>query len=127
MERGSGTCFESIESAHEFLALLTEVVAEAERAIDAEISVSKAAGSRRTDALMMARYNLEKLESHVGRSVRILNDLRSLRRLLFGERAAGAAIPLATAEGNEPGTVDVAAGTAKTAPAHNQQEAVPVA
>lgn len=37
----------------------------------------------------MALYNLEKLEVHLSRSSRILNDLRTLRRLLFEERAAG--------------------------------------
>jgi hypothetical protein len=38
------------------------------------------------DALRIALDNLEKLELHVNRSSRILNDLRSLRRLLFEER-----------------------------------------
>jgi hypothetical protein len=43
------------------------------------------------DALRVAAYNVEKLEFHLNRSSRILNDLRSLRRLLFEERAAQAA------------------------------------
>jgi hypothetical protein len=41
------------------------------------------------DALRLAVYNLEKLEMHVNRSSRILNDLRTLRRLLFEERKGG--------------------------------------
>jgi hypothetical protein len=52
------------------------------------------------DALRLALYNLEKLEFHFHKSVRILNDLRSLRRLLFEERA-GAGAP---ATPNEPVT-----------------------
>ena len=88
MERGPGTCFESIESAHEFLALLSEVVNDAKQTIDAEMGHAQAGPVRRTAALKIARYNLDKLEVHLDRSVRILNDLRSLRRLLFGERGS---------------------------------------
>ncbi len=127
MERGCGTCFESIESAHEFLALLTEVVAEAERTIDAEIITSKAAGSRRADALMMARYNLEKLDLHIGRSLRILNDLRSLRRLLFGEREQTESAPAARALPEKPKTVHVAPPSAEIRPVQAERKPVPVA
>jgi len=84
-----GTTFESVESAHEFVRLLSEAVADAKKDIAAD--VQREANSkfpRRLDALRIALYNLEKLEMHMTRSRRILNDLRSLRRLLFEERGA---------------------------------------
>ena len=82
--------FESIESAHEFLTLLSDVIAEAKKEIDADIS-REATPSRRADALRMAAYHLVNLDHHMIRSRRILNDLRCLRRLLFNERAIMAA------------------------------------
>ena len=79
--------FETIESAHHFMALLSEAVAEARQEIENDAQrESSLSESRRLDALRMALYSLEKLELHVSRSSRILNDLRTLRRLLFGER-----------------------------------------
>ena len=86
--------FESIESAHGFLALLSDAIADAKQAIDASLHAkSTPDGSRRMDALRIALYNLDKLEFHFNKSVRILNDLRSLRRLLFEERARAKATP----------------------------------
>lgn len=91
-----GSPFESIESAHGFMGLLAEVIADARQAVDTDLqAASAAAATRRVDALRIASYNLQKLELHVGRSVRILNDLRLLRRLLLEERRAA---PRAEAE-----------------------------
>jgi hypothetical protein len=45
---------------------------------------------RRVEALKLALYTLIKLEFHMQRSGRVLNDLRSLRRLLFEERTVTA-------------------------------------
>ena len=42
------------------------------------------------EALKLALYTLNKLEFHMQRSSRALNDLRTLRRLLFEERAVTA-------------------------------------
>ena len=79
--------FDSIESAHSFLTLLRETVSEAKREIDNDVQrTSDSSVSRRLDALRIAAYKMEKLEFHLNRSSRILNDLRSLRRLLFEER-----------------------------------------
>jgi len=75
--------FETLESAHDFVALLATTVAEAKRG-DVE---RESAASRHRDALRIALYNLGKLELHVNQSRRILNDLRTLRRLLFEERS----------------------------------------
>ena len=78
--------FESLESAHDFVALLAETVAEAKRELEADVQ-RESSLSRRQDALRIALYSLSKLELHVNRTSRILNDLRTLRRLLFEERA----------------------------------------
>ncbi len=80
--------FDSIESAYDFLRILAEAVTEAKRDIEEDVQrESKSNSSRRFEAMRIAAYNVEKLEFHVNRSRRILNDLRSLRRLLFAERA----------------------------------------
>jgi hypothetical protein len=89
MNHVSGSPFDSIESAHDFVSLFSDSVAEAKRDIETDIQRElKANVPRRLDALRLAAYNLEKLEVHLNKSRRILNDLRSLRRLLFEERAA---------------------------------------
>jgi hypothetical protein len=77
--------FETLESAHDFVRLLGETVAEAKRELESDVQRESDA-SRRLDALRIALYNLSKLEIHVTRTSRILNDLRTLRRLLFVER-----------------------------------------
>jgi len=89
MSYQAGSPFDSIESAHEFIALLSETVREAKREVEAD--VQRESGSqfpRRLDALRTALSSMEKLELHMNKSRRILNDLRSLRRLLFEERGA---------------------------------------
>jgi hypothetical protein len=79
--------FETLESAYDFVALLAETVSEAKRELEGDVQRESASDhSRRLDALRVALYSLDKLELHVNRSQRILNDLRSLRRLLFEER-----------------------------------------
>jgi hypothetical protein len=89
MNHASGSPFDSIESAHDFVSLFSDSVAEAKREIDSDIQRELTSNTpRRLDALRLAAYNLEKLEVHLNKSRRILNDLRSLRRLLFEERAA---------------------------------------
>jgi len=83
--------FESIESAQEFLALLSEAVAETRRDVDGDIQEHGMNGSRRIDALKIASYDLEVLEHHIYRSKRLLNDLRMVRRLLLEQRGVPAA------------------------------------
>ena len=77
--------FETLESAHDFMALLAETVAEAKRELERDVQ-REAAPSRRLDVLRIAAYNVDKLELHLKQSRRILNDLRTVRRLLFEER-----------------------------------------
>lgn len=79
--------FSTIESAQDFVKLLTKAVYDAKQELQGhmdEESVSDA--SRRMDALRIALYSLGKLDSHLHQSSRILNDLRTLRRLLLTER-----------------------------------------
>jgi len=79
--------FETIESAQEFLGLLTQALLESQVAIEEDIRAQTATVSpRRLDALKLIAYNLERLSVHMTRSHRILNDLRMLRRLLHEER-----------------------------------------
>lgn len=77
--------FETLESAHDFVALLVEIATETKRELEGDLQ-RESKTSRRLDALRIAAYKVEKLEFHLNRSRRILNDLRTLRRLLFEER-----------------------------------------
>jgi len=88
MTSESVTPFESIENAQEYLKLLDEVVREAREDVQEDVGrVTSAGSARRLDALRLIGYNLEKLAHHVKCSRRILNDLRTLRRVLHQGRA----------------------------------------
>jgi hypothetical protein len=81
------TPFDSIESSHRYLSLLAEAIEEACAGLREEIDVAVAQGeSRREEALRLAAFKLSRLAEHIGASRVILNDLRTLRRLLLGER-----------------------------------------
>ena len=81
------TPFDSIEGSHEYVAMLAEALDEARRDVEAEIAAAeRESASRRKEALLLVSYNLAKLNLHITSSRRILNDLRSLRRLLLAER-----------------------------------------
>jgi hypothetical protein len=81
------TPFDSIEGAQEYLAMLREALEEAKQSADSDIlAETQAKAARRIDALRLVVYKLEKLDQHVKASCRLLNDLRSLRRLLLDER-----------------------------------------
>ena len=83
------TPFDSIEGSHEYVAMLAEAIAEARREVEAEVAdAAKERAARRKEALLLVSYNLAKLDCHITSSRRILNDLRSLRRLLLSERGA---------------------------------------
>ena len=81
------TPFDNIEGSHEYVAMLAEALDEARRDVEAEIaSAERESADRRKEALLLVSYNLAKLNLHITTSRRILNDLRSLRRLLLAER-----------------------------------------
>jgi hypothetical protein len=84
MSYDNGTPFDSIESAQEFVELLLETVREVQLEIDADIAISsQPEAERRLQALQLVAHNLSKLTFHVSKTRRILNDLRTLRRLLL--------------------------------------------
>jgi hypothetical protein len=87
------TPFDTIESAQQFLALLHEAVEDAKHNVDIDIREADSRDQRRLDALRLVSYKLEKLEQHVKASCRLLNDLRTLRRLLLEERSESAIEP----------------------------------
>jgi len=79
--------FETLESAHGFVSLLREAVDEAYVSIlDQTAEAEAARAERRIDALRLADHKLNSLRQHVLASLILLNDLRTLRRLLLGER-----------------------------------------
>jgi hypothetical protein len=81
------TPFDNIEGSHEYVRMLAEAVNEARRDVEEEIaSAEHDRADRRKEALLLVSYNLAKLNLHITSSRRILNDLRSLRRLLLAER-----------------------------------------
>ena len=85
------TPFDNIESAYEFVDLLMEAIEEARRDVESQSAAAEGEGAeRRRLGLKLVLYNLTKLGTHVTASRRILNDLRSLRRLLLEERQSPA-------------------------------------
>ena len=87
MDASTQLPFDTVEGAHEYVRLLAEAIAEAEASVQDDIAAARAQGaSRRVDALRLVAYKLEKLRAHVTSSGRLLNDLRTLRRLLLSER-----------------------------------------
>src|ERR1700677_149905 len=94
------TPFDNIEGSHEYVAMLADALEEARRDVEAEVAAADRDGAdRRKQALLLVSYNLAKLNLHITTSRRILNDLRSLRRLLLAERGLPAAEELRTANG----------------------------
>jgi hypothetical protein len=76
--------FDTIESAQQYIHLLVSEVADARRDIQTDTTASSAfEASRRLAALQLADYKLQQLAAHLGESLRILNDLRMIRRLLI--------------------------------------------
>ena len=81
------TPFDSIEGSHEYVAMLAEALEEARRDVEAEVTTAERDGAhRRKQALLLVSFNLSKLNLHITSSRRILNDLRTLKRLLLAER-----------------------------------------
>lgn len=81
------TPFDHIEGSHEYVSLLAESLDEARRDVETEVALADREGAdRRKEALLLVSYNLAKLHLHITTSRRILNDLRTLRRLLLAQR-----------------------------------------
>jgi hypothetical protein len=85
--------FESIESAYEFVALLEDSAEEAVQDVREHIQIARMEGDeRRVEALTLALYKMTQLTGHMHKSRRILKDLRTIRRLLYKERAVETAL-----------------------------------
>jgi hypothetical protein len=80
--------FDTLESAHEYVNQLRETV-DAEFASileDTAIAEQTSGEERRVDALRLVQHKLTSLRRNLLSSLILLNDLRTLRRLLLGER-----------------------------------------
>ena len=94
------TPFDNIENAHDFLTLLGQTIYETKLDIEGDLQrESNSNFPRRVEALKLTLYTLIKLEFHMQRSGRVLNDLRTLRRLLFEERTVTALTARPQADG----------------------------
>jgi len=83
-----GTPFDSIENAREYFRLLAEMLEETEREVEKDIAAeAESKLPRRLDAFRLVQFKLRKLRDHAKSSSLLLNDLRTLRRLLLQERA----------------------------------------
>jgi len=87
-----GHPFGTIESAHEYVTLLLQAVGETAANLGEDLHRTPSAGAaRHREAFQLVAYKLEQLRFHVATSGRLLNDLRTLRRMLHGERSASLA------------------------------------
>jgi len=81
------TPFDRIEGSLEYIGLLRETIETTKSEIQKEVVRAESErAERRLQALHLVTYNLERLSRHIDSSHRLLNDLRTLRRLLLGER-----------------------------------------
>jgi len=87
------TPFDSVENAQDYVRLLVEAVVEARQDIESDVTTATESKSeRRLQALRLVQHKLDKLEQHLKTSGRLLNDLRTLRRLLLEERIEPATV-----------------------------------
>ncbi len=69
--------------------MLFDAIEEAQEDVGAEIAIAESErAARRKEALQIVAFKLTKLSSHILASRRLLNDLRTLQRLLMEERPA---------------------------------------
>jgi hypothetical protein len=83
------TPFDNIESAHEYVGLLCEALREARDGLEQDVAEARSEGAtRRLEALQIVSHKLDGLSRHLETSHRLLNDLRTLRRLLLRQRVS---------------------------------------
>jgi len=82
--------------------MLAEALDEARREVEAEIALAeRETAERRKEALLLVSYSLAKLNLHITASRRLLNNLRTLRRLLLSERGLPAGPEKGVAAGDD--------------------------
>lgn len=88
MGHRSETPFDNIESSHEYVSMLEEAIDVALAEAEADLALADAdRADRRQEAIQLVLFKMNKLKGHMTSSRRILNDLRTLRRLLLEERS----------------------------------------
>jgi hypothetical protein len=76
--------FTTIESAHEYLSLLSDQIADVMSDVMREVATATdRKQERRAEAWQTVLYTLTKLQFNTASSRRLVNDLRTLRNLLF--------------------------------------------
>jgi hypothetical protein len=92
MGHSSETPFDNIESSLEYVSLLAEAIDVSITDVEADLALAGADhADRRKEALQLVLFKMTRLKGHVTSSRRILNDLRTLRRLLLEERTVAKA------------------------------------
>ena len=80
------TPFDRIEGTLEYIGMLRETIQTTKTEVQREVVQAQSVrAERRLQALHLVTYKLERLGQHIDSSHRLLNDLRTLRRLLLGE------------------------------------------
>ena len=81
------TPFDNIESAYQYVGLLREALDDAYASLQDDTAEANTRGAgRRVEALRLVDHKLNQLRQHLLASLMLLNDLRTLRRLLLNER-----------------------------------------
>ncbi|MGO4884596.1 MAG: hypothetical protein ACLP59_27820 [Bryobacteraceae bacterium] len=89
----TGRCFDSIESAQDFMLILAEEVLDSMKELSGDRQAAVHEDEpRRAQAIGLAIYKLKTLNCHIHKSRIILNDLRTLRRLILNERQPAAKV-----------------------------------
>ena len=84
----TGTPFDTIESAQDFMSILHETVLDAMKDLNRDYQIAmQDSQPRRAQALELAIFKLKMLTCYLHKSRRTRNDLRMLRRLILNERA----------------------------------------
>ncbi len=79
--------FESIESAHALMDILAETILDSIKDLNRDHQIALDEGQlRRAQAIELTIFKLKMLNSHIHKSRLLLNDLRTLRRLILNER-----------------------------------------
>jgi hypothetical protein len=87
--------FDSLESAHQYMALLKDALDDAYATVvkDTAVAQKSPGAERRVEALQLVDHKMKRLRQNVEGSLLLLNDLRILRRLLLGKREGGDSEP----------------------------------
>lgn len=86
-----GDRFGTVERSRDYVAELLQVIEATASDVREELRQASGGEARWREAFQVVAYKLEKLDSHIRASQRLLNDLVALRHLVDGEPLAVAA------------------------------------